>query len=281
MIYATGLLIVSFYFQKYRALATAIVLSGSSFGIMCLSLSLQALLTKWSRETTLRFQAALCLFTLVAALSFSSPRLPTTAAPYAHRPSLMSEDTEPMKKHLHTASLALQTTRMRVENEIPDARKTKKECCSLVCNYLMIHLKQTFNVSLMRSPILICLCASYFIWYLGQLTPFVFIVGEFKLFLFFHNEFFSVSSERSISHGIETKQAEWLLPMISVGSLIGRLVAALTSFCPSIKVIYLSSFILFIAGLLSVVAAFVLTRNFIFQAAYAVGWGALTCMRQR
>lgn len=84
-----------------------------------------------------------------------------------------------------------------------------------------------------------------------------------------------VLAERSIANGIPINQAKWLLPMISVGTLMGRFVAALTTFCPMVNLIYITSFLVFMAGLFSVVSSFVLTGDFAFQGAYAVGWGLL------
>lgn len=86
-----------------------------------------------------------------------------------------------------------------------------------------------------------------------------------------------LSPERAIANGIPSNQAKWMLPMISVGTLIGRFLAALTTFCPMLNVIYLTSNLIFLAGMLAVISSFVLTNDFIAQCAFAIGWGAFTC----
>lgn len=171
MIYATGLLIVSFHFAKYRPLANAIVMCGSSLGAFCLSLILQSLLNSWDRVSTLRFQSALCVITTVGSLTFSMPGESAASEPFAMS---LTEDSDAMKRNLQTASL--ETSLMLNDNNAPDSNR-KKSCCSLVCKYLQIHCKQTCDVSLLQSPIFICLCLSYFIMFLGHLTPYVFVVG--------------------------------------------------------------------------------------------------------
>lgn len=176
MIYATGLLIVSFHFQKYRALANAIAMSGSSFGAFGLSLILQTMLSTYDRESTLRLQAALCVIAIIGSLTITMPRESTLSQPHAPRPSTLSDDMDAMQRHLQTASL--ETSQMLQNNSVL-IDKNKKSRCSLIGNYLLIHFKHTCDFTLLQSPIFICLCLSYFILFLGQLTPFVFIIGKF------------------------------------------------------------------------------------------------------
>lgn len=44
-----------------------------------------------------------------------------------------------------------------------------------------------------------------------------------------------------------------------------------------LNVIYLTSILIFLAGMLAVISSFVLTNDFIAQCAFAIGWGAFTC----
>lgn len=178
MIYTTAMLVVSFHFEKYRALATAIVMSGTSIGSFALSLIYQQTLSSWDRVSTLRLQAGLCIITIMGSYFFTLPQNTSEEEnPLRHPSSVMFEDTDAMKRQLQSASLET-SQMMNQQNDfgLPNMSK-KKSLFSLVWNYLLIHFKHSCDVSLFVSPILICLCLSFFIMFLGQLTPFVFIVG--------------------------------------------------------------------------------------------------------
>lgn len=176
MIYATAILIVSFHFEKYRALATAITMAGASVGGFSLSLLFENTLRSFDRVTTLRLQAALYIVTILASLVFTMPKSqPEAGKPRRNTSSIMLEDTEAMKRQLQSASL--ETARMMQEQSVRSSMQ-KKSRCSLAWNYLKIHFKHSCDVTIFASPIVICLCLSYFIFFLGQMTPFVFIVGR-------------------------------------------------------------------------------------------------------
>lgn len=81
--------------------------------------------------------------------------------------------------------------------------------------------------------------------------------------------------ERAKEGGIPKNRARLLLPVISVGTLIGRFVAALTIFCKKINFIFLTAFCVFFCGVITIVSSFVLERNFFFQGAYVMSFGIL------
>lgn len=62
--------------------------------------------------------------------------------------------------------------------------------------------------------------------------------------------------------------------MISVGTLVGRFVAASTIFCPKLNIIIISIFFMFLSGVITIVSSFVLNTNIFFQGTYAVLFGA-------
>lgn len=174
MMYTTAVLIVSFHFDKYRALATAITMAGSSAGSFSLPIIFNRCLSSYDRVTTLRLQAGLYILTILASLVYTMPNSHPEAAKSPRKSSsVMLEDTEAMMSQLQSASK--ETSQIMQEHN--------RSRCSLAWNYLKIHFKHSCNVTILVSPIVMCLCVSYFILFLGQMTPYVFIVGRQRQFI--------------------------------------------------------------------------------------------------
>lgn len=175
MIYTAAMLSVSFHFDKYRALVIPIVMSGSSLGSFAMSLMLHHTLYTWGRLTSLKIQAFLCALTILGCFSFTMPRILTEVDSYSKRKSSIFDDTDAMKRQHESTSLE---TYQMMHTAQSSNSKPKKSPCSLIRNYLLIHIKHSCDVSLFASPIVILLCSAYSCMFLGMLTPFLFIVGK-------------------------------------------------------------------------------------------------------
>lgn len=71
MIYAPAIIIIGYYFEKYRALATGIAVCGSSVGVLVFSRGLASFLDAYGWQWTFRLEAAIVLLSSLVALFFS------------------------------------------------------------------------------------------------------------------------------------------------------------------------------------------------------------------
>lgn len=65
----------------------------------------------------------------------------------------------------------------------------------------------------------------------------------------------------------------WLISILSLGNMIGRIVAGLASFLPRLDVVNLVASSTIVAGLISVVNAFYFVRDWSMQIVYAIMLG--------
>lgn len=71
MVYAPSIIIIGYYFEKYRAMATGIGVCGSSVGVLVLSSGLAVFLDKYGWRWCMRLEAVLVMLTCFLALFFS------------------------------------------------------------------------------------------------------------------------------------------------------------------------------------------------------------------
>lgn len=71
--YTASIIVVSYHFEQYRALATGMATCGSSIGALCLSTLLEYVLSTYGIETALRVQSGLVASTILCALIYRSP----------------------------------------------------------------------------------------------------------------------------------------------------------------------------------------------------------------
>lgn len=73
MAFTPALIVISLYFERYRAIATGIVYCGSSLGALSLAYTFQSILDAYGRSFTHRLQAALMAIACVCVFSFRLP----------------------------------------------------------------------------------------------------------------------------------------------------------------------------------------------------------------
>lgn len=73
--FSPAIIIVSYYFDKYRAIATGIVLCGSAFGGVFVSYSFLHFLEHYGRANTFRLQAGLVTFSMLFVFVFRMPEM--------------------------------------------------------------------------------------------------------------------------------------------------------------------------------------------------------------
>lgn len=72
MVYQPSIIILGFYFEKYRAIATGIAMCGSSLGTVCMSPLFTYLMDNHGWQFTFKVQAGLLSICGVCALAFCS-----------------------------------------------------------------------------------------------------------------------------------------------------------------------------------------------------------------
>lgn len=71
--FQAAVIMVSYYFEKYRAIATGIVMCGSALGGFAVSITLTHVLDHFGRANTFRFQAGFMACSLLCVLAFRMP----------------------------------------------------------------------------------------------------------------------------------------------------------------------------------------------------------------
>lgn len=71
MVYAPSLIIIGYYFEKYRALATGIAVCGSGFGVVIFSRGLATFVEHYGWKWTFRLEAGLVSLTCLISFLFA------------------------------------------------------------------------------------------------------------------------------------------------------------------------------------------------------------------
>lgn len=127
MVYAPSVIIIGYYFEKYRALATGIAVCGSAFGTLVFSHVLVIFMERYDWRWTMRLQALLVLIASMISLSFAEVE-PTLVE--VNRDSDFGHEPMPIERaEMDSPSIAM--TEAEYKSSIPNCHLFVNKLCGL------------------------------------------------------------------------------------------------------------------------------------------------------
>ena len=238
--YVTSMVAVQHWFDRKRAMATGLAVSGSGVGTLVFGFLTQYLLDSFDWQWTLRIEALIMLLGVICGILF--------------RPLPKSEDIRDDSMHL--------TDSQKQENDIKNGRRWQQEeeedqnkgCCG-DCGSL---LKETFDFSLFKRPVFALYCFVIVMFCFGYHVPYTY------------------TPERAQELGVDPQSASFLVSIMGISNVCARLIFGwLGDRSPNIR-FYLAGIVLTCGGVVSILVF--LFTTYPLMVLYAILFGAFTGM---
>ena len=237
--YVTSMVAVQHWFDRKRAMATGLAVSGSGVGTLVFGFLTQYLLDSFDWQWTLRIEALIMLLGVICGILF--------------RPLPKSEDISDDSMHL--------TDSQKQENDIKNGRRWQEEeedqnkgCCG-DCGSL---LKETFDFSLFKRPVFALYCFVIVMFCFGYHVPYTY------------------TPERAQGLGVDPQSASFLVSIMGISNVCARLIFGwLGDRSPNIR-FYLAGIVLTCGGVVSILVF--LFTTYPLMVLYAILFGAFTGM---
>nr|CAH0099431.1 unnamed protein product [Daphnia galeata] len=237
LVYTPAVVGVGFYFEKRRALATGIVLCGSGAGAFVFAPLIYWLIETYAIRGTFLILSGIYLNCTV----FGSLLIPvkpvrrkrmdevdlklldgTAGILTIENPPTPNEVKENVKHEREQSNMGISTTEIQpIINRCPPSIKK--------CFFSVLKL---FKFSLFRSPTFVVVCVSSFFQSIGWFVPSMYITAH------------------AVNIGIPKEKASFLLSILGICIMIGRILIGWISDHPKVSVLVLNNVGLTVAGLL-------------------------------
>ncbi|XP_046650514.1 monocarboxylate transporter 12-like isoform X3 [Daphnia pulicaria] len=230
---------VSFYFDKKRALATGIAICGSGAGTFVFAPVVNWLLKTYALRGTFLILSGIYLNCGVfgALLIPLKPQRCNKVRSETVK-LLEKKDTEALmfEKYLITKEIKFNSrNNLNVSEQEKVDNRTRREYVNQ--NYFS-NFSKLFKFSLFRSPTLVVICVSSFFQSFGWLVPLMYLAAH------------------AVNMGIPKEEASFLLSIIGICNMIGRIINGWLSDNPKVSVLFLNNMGLTVSGLLIMICPF-------------------------
>ena len=239
LMYVTSMVAVQHWFDRKRAMATGLAVSGSGVGTLVFGFLTQYLLDSFDWQWTLRIEALIMLLGVVCGILF--------------RPLPQNGDISDDSMHL--------TDSQKPEHEIKNGRRWHEDqeeentgCCG-DCGSI---LKETFDFSLFKNPVFTLYCFVIVMFCFGYHVPYTY------------------TPERAQQLGVDAQSASFLVSIMGISNVCARLIFGwLGDKSPSIR-FCLAGIVLTLGGVVSILIF--LFNTYLLMVLYAILFGAFTGM---
>ena len=236
--YVTSMVAVQHWFDRKRAMATGLAVSGSGVGTLVFGFLTQFLLDSFDWQWTLRIEALIMLIGVICGILF--------------RPLPQNGDISDDSTHL--------TDSEKQEHEIKNGprwhhdEEEKTGCCGN-CGSI---LKETFDFSLFKNPVFALYCFVIVMFCFGYHVPYTY------------------TPERAQQFGVDAQSASFLVSVMGISNVCARLIFGwVGDKSPNIR-FYLAGIVLTLGGVISILIF--LFTTYPLMVLYAILFGAFTGM---
>jgi len=247
MVYVPSVTIIGFYFEKWRGLATGIVLCGSGVGKLILASLCERIANPFSWSFTFVVQAGLITLCAVFALAFRPLQSISMPAPASNKHN------SDFKKRLPDGRVAYIMPRY-AQNASPGFQNPwSQKGFRLLSEGIRRTHSSMLDISLLLSPSFMLLAFSRFLYAVGLNVPFMYLKGRAR------DNYMDIDSARKILSGIMTIT---LFATFLCGSLCS---------IPRVKALWINNIVITIGGVATLLSGIVVTSST--QWAFAIFFG--------
>ncbi|CAH1782386.1 unnamed protein product [Owenia fusiformis] len=217
MMYVSSMLVVQYYFEEKRALATGIAVAGSGLGTLVFGLLTRYLLDMVKWRWTLVIEAGFLLLGTLCSLVMLPVPSNEEADDTAY--TAISDDHETVALTASQKETKGENGDIKTKYYDPDLERQssqsngvnvvvmdKQGCCSGWCESTKSMLKDIFDFSMFKNPILLIFSIAMMLISLGYHAPFTY------------------TPDRAISLGIDPERASFLVSIIGIANVSGRII---------------------------------------------------------
>ncbi|XP_069108019.1 monocarboxylate transporter 12-like [Argopecten irradians] len=237
LLYPTSLVIVGMYFEKRRALATGIAVSGSGVGALVMAPTIEFLLELYGWQGTIWIMSAIVLNTVVCGALY---RPVCSASSSEHRKTFEKSTVTSQKTSTVTSQKTSTVTSQRTSLNL-------RGCCQLT---------EIFELSLLKQPVFLLQICCCFFNMMGYNIP------------------FSYLPVHSVSVGLSSRESALLISIIGISSIVSRVLVGYISDKSCVNTLVLNSVMLLIGALTTSMVPYYTT--FASLAMYSAVYGATT-----